>query len=105
MDTTYSVNRNNRNFKWPIILLGLAILLGGVGYLIFGKSSNFISPLPETPAVEIISYTPTPEPVTPTSSPSATPKSAKKPTATATPKKDLTATPTKTVTATPTNKP
>lgn len=95
MDTTYSVSRKDRNYKWPIIIGLILLLLAGLGYLVFSGSQKFISPLPETPAVEIIFYTPTPEPVTPTSTPSATPKAAKKPTAT----------PTKSATATPTAKP
>src|SRR3989344_3562082 len=100
MDTTYSSSRNNRNFKLPAVLILIVVLLGGAGYFALNASSKFISPLPDTPAVEIIFYTPTPEPVTPTSSPSATPKVAKKLAATATPKKETTATPTKTITVT-----
>ncbi|OGG02940.1 hypothetical protein A2W14_02025 [Candidatus Gottesmanbacteria bacterium RBG_16_37_8] len=97
MDVSYLGNRNNKNFMLPVIIVVVVILLAGVGFVVFKSRSKFISPLPDEPAVEIIFYTPTPEPVTPTSSPSATPRSQKK----ASP----TITPTNAVTATPTNKP
>lgn len=105
MDSTYSLKRE-RNYRWLFLVAGLVLILGGAGYLIFGRSGNLISPLPDTPAVEIIFYTPTPEPVTPTSSPSATPKpGAKKATVTAAPKKELTLTPTKSASVSATKAP
>lgn len=94
MDTTYTINRNNRNFKWPIVILTVLVLLGGIGYLVFGASNKFISPIPTEPAMEIIFYTPTPEEMTPTSSPSATPKTAKKPSPTKKPATSPTINPT-----------
>ena len=106
MDTTYSLNRTGRSLKWPVLFGIILLLLGGVGYFVFGRNDRFISPMPETTAVEIIFYTPTPEPVTPTSSPSATPKITTKPRQpSATSKPESTVSPTRSVSVTPTSNP
>lgn len=62
--------------RWGIIFLLVVIILIAVGgiYLWFKGSQKIISPVPPQPSFEVIFYTPTPAPVTPTSSPSATPK-------------------------------
>ena len=102
MDTTYSVNRGNGNYKWLILTAVVILLLGGVGYYIFGSTKRFVSPLPEEPSMEIIFYTPTPEPVTPTSSPSATPKAGIKPSPTKKPTTVPSVSPTAEASKTPT---
>lgn len=98
METSYSLERGNRNFKWPLFIGFILVVVALAGYLAFGLSRKFISPLPDEPAMEIIFYTPTPEPVTPSASPSATSKSASNPTPTRKP----TLAPTTAVNASPT---
>ena len=95
MDNAYLRPRKS-NFIAPIvILLVIVTLVGGAAYFLLNKKDKFLSPVPPEPDFEVIFYTPTPRPITPSSTPSATPKVKKsvptstpkpvKPTATATP--------------------
>lgn len=101
--------------RWGLILVVLAVALlviGAIYYMASGKP-KFVSPIPTEPSFKVIYYTPTPGPVTPSSTPSATPKvkptATKAPTPTkgeatptVTPKVSPTVTPKATVTVTPT---
>lgn len=76
-----------RRWILPIIIIGILLLIGAAySWFTMGKS-DLVYPVPPKADFEVIYYTPSPEPVTPTSSPSATPTgSKKKAAATATPK-------------------
>ncbi len=75
MDETYLGHVKPKK-RWGIIFLLVVILLiaaGGI-YMWFKGSQKIISPVPPQPSFEVIFYTPTPAPVTPTSIPSVTPR-------------------------------
>lgn len=82
------------------IIIALIIVVGGGLYLYFGSRQKFVSPIPAEPSFKVIYYTPTPGPVTPSSTPSATPKV--KPAPTKVPLPTVTPTPADTATPTPT---
>ena len=73
-----------------LALIVLLLIAGSI--LAVSNRRKFLSPLPETPAYDIIFYTPTPEPLTPTSSPSATVKAEAKATVTSKPSPKATVT-------------
>ena len=103
MEFSYSTTHHRPKFAVPLFIAFLILILSGAGYLIFGRQSGFISPLPEEPALEIIFYTPTPEELTPTSSASAVTVTPVKATVTEKPKRSVT--PSDEITPTPTEKP
>lgn len=70
--------------RWGLLLLIIVIVLvisDGLYFLLKGKA-KFVTPVPAEPSFKIIYYTPTPGPVTPSSTPSATPKVKKAPAST-----------------------
>lgn len=84
MDENYVGHAKPQKRYGVIVLFAviLSVVIGSI-YLIFSGKKQIISPVPAQPAFEVIFYTPTPGPVTPTSTPSATPKPKKvQPTAT-----------------------
>lgn len=62
--------------RWGILLVivAVALIFGGGLYFLFGGKNKFVSPVPTEPSFKVIYYTPTPGPITPSSTPSATPK-------------------------------
>ncbi|KKS47974.1 hypothetical protein A3J20_00905 [Candidatus Gottesmanbacteria bacterium RIFCSPLOWO2_02_FULL_42_29] len=91
MDVSYNQSRK-KSFLVPLVLALIVLLLIAGSILAVSNRRKFLSPLPETPAYEIIFYTPTPEPLTPTSSPSATVKAEAKATVTSKPSPKATVT-------------
>ena len=107
MDETYLRTRGEKKNFLPLILIFLIIVVIAVAVIFLTRGKKYIvSPIPPKPSFEVVFYTPTPLPVTPSSTPSATPK-GKKPTVTlavsVTPK--ATATPTVKSSPSPTVKP
>ena len=104
MDVSYNQSRK-KSFLVPVILMLIVLLAIAGAILAVSNRRKLLSHLPETPAYEIIFYTPTPEPLSPTSSPSATPKAEAKATVTSKPSPKATVTealsPTTAVTLTP----
>lgn len=93
MEETY-VGEKSRN--WPFflgILVVLILIVVGV-FLWLAGSKKLVSPVPPKPSFEVIFYTPTPGPVTPSATPSATPKGKKAPTNTPKPSPKATIAPT-----------
>lgn len=78
--------------RWGLLLVivGVALVVGGGVYLLFGGKASFISPIPAEPSFKVIYFTPTPGPVTPSSTPSATPKVKATPTKSVPTKADVT---------------
>lgn len=98
MDVSYNQGRK-KSFLLPLVLALIVLLLIAGAILAVSNRRKLLSPLPETPAYEIIFYTPTPEPLSPTSSPSATVTSKPSPKATVT--GSLSASPSATLTPKP----
>lgn len=103
MDLSYQPTRSGNNYLKFVPIIIVVTIIGGVLFL-FLRKPKIVSPLPETPSFEVIFYTPSPEPITPTSSPSATPK-VKKTAATVAPTKAATQSANITTTVKPTAKP
>jgi len=75
MDLSYSQGeRRKKRMLLPLFLAGVVLLIASGGILALSNRKELVSPLPEQPALEMIFYTPTPLPLSPTGSPSATPK-------------------------------
>jgi len=91
MDVSYNQSRK-KSFLVPLVLALIVLLLIAGSILAVSNRRKFLSPLPETPAYEIVFYTPTPEPLSPTSSPSATVKAEAKATVTSKPSPKATVT-------------
>src|SRR3989338_1271703 len=91
MDVSYGQSRKKSLFIPAVFTVIVLVVIAGAVFAVSNRR-KLLSPLPETPAYEIVFYTPTPEPLSPTSSPSATVKAEAKATATAkpTPKATLT---------------
>lgn len=92
------------NKTWGIVLISvaLALIIFGIIYLFLGGQNKFVSPVPAEPSFKVIYYTPTPGPITPSSTPSATPKVKKAVTPTSAPTKAVTPTITPKTNNTPT---
>lgn len=69
------MHMEEKSQKWGLIIIFAVALIagGGIYYFLKGKS-KFISPVPAEPSFKVIYYTPTPGPITLSSTPSATPK-------------------------------
>lgn len=101
MDETYLPGRKPVNRTMIVVLIVvLAVLAGGV-YLYLKGKQNIISPVPPEPSFTVIYYTPTPGPVTPSSTPSATLKPTKAPADTPIPRASATTAPVNTPAASP----
>lgn len=90
--------------NWGVILLSLfaaIIVIAGAWYLILGSKQQLVSPVPAEPSFKVIYYTPTPGPITPSSTPSATPKVKAAPTKLAPTKAEASPTITPKVTSSP----
>lgn len=98
------MHMQEKSQKWGLILIILAVAIlagGGIYYFLKGKP-KFVSPIPAEPSFKVIYYTPTPGPVTPSSTPSATPKVKATPAKVVPTKSETTPTVTPKATATPT---
>lgn len=104
MDETY-LSRKPKNWLGTFAVLLVFILIVAGALIFVGGRKNLVSPIPKEPTFKVIFYTPTPEPVTPTSTPSATPKVKTASTATPKPSPKDTGTPTPKATVSPTVKP
>ncbi len=80
MDEVYLPGKDEKKNFLPLILIFIfiVIIVMGVVFLMRGNK-KIISPIPPKPSFEVIFYTPSPLPATPTSTPSATPKVKKTP--------------------------
>lgn len=97
---------NNLSNSWGkvIVIILVFLITVGLGFFIFGNKPPLISPVPLEPSFKVIYYTPTPGPITPSSTPSATPKVKATPTKVAPVKTEVapSVTPKATATLTPT---
>lgn len=91
MEASYLDRRRPKYLVIVLPILVIALLVGGVIFWLKNRQS-IISPVPPTPSFEVIFMTPTPEPVSPTATPSATLKTSEG--ATSTPRPTSTDTPT-----------
>ncbi len=89
--------------KWGLLVILVIIVLVAIAglYFLFGGKNKLVSPVPEEPSFKVTYFTPTPGPITPSSTPSATPKVKAAPTKPAPTKADLSPTVTPKVTASP----
>lgn len=95
------MENSSRNWAIILILIVFVLAISGIAYFVFGKSSSIVSPVPAEPSFKVIYYTPTPGPITPSSTPSATPKVKATSAPVPTTKVSPTVTPKVTVTPTP----
>jgi hypothetical protein len=108
MDEAY-LRPSGEKRRWGrFLLLVLVVLIVAASiFFLVGRGKKIISPVPPKASFEVTFYTPTPLPISPSSTPSATPKGKKAPSATpsvkVTPK--ATATPTVKSSPSPTVKP
>src|SRR3989337_1937828 len=83
MDETY-LSRGDKPKNWlGIAFIALFVVAIGAGiYLFFKSREKIVSPVPLQPTFEVVFFTPTPVPASPTSTPSATPRAGRTPTVT-----------------------
>lgn len=104
MEEAY-VDQRPKNWLPLLAVIGIFILISGGVFLWVKASQKLVSPIPPKPSFEVIFYTPSPLPASPTSTPSGTlvpRKKTVKPTATPVEEKP---TPTKKPTVEPTVEP
>lgn len=101
MEENYISQDNSKKWLGVALVVIAGIIIGVVVFLFIKSSRKLISPVPPKPNFEVIFYTPTPGPVSPSATPSATPKVKKALTPTASPKATASATVKPTVKASP----